>query len=121
MNRIRHSLFGIIAGHALAPFALADGAPVGPQGGFGPFVPMILMFGILYFLIIRPQQKKQKAQQKFLSELKKGEMVITNAGIVGTIKNLSDKLVTLEVDNNVCIKMLRTQILESANSLKPNK
>lgn len=82
---------------------------------------MILMFAIFYFLIIRPQQKKQKAQQKFLSELKKGEMVITNAGIVGTIKNLSDKLVTLEVDSNVCIKMLRTQILESANSLKPTK
>ncbi|MEZ4752233.1 MAG: preprotein translocase subunit YajC [Bdellovibrionota bacterium] len=120
MNLIRHALLGSFALSAFAPFAFADGA-LPPQGGFGPFVPMILCSGILYFLIIRPQQKKQKAQQKFLSELKKGEMVITNAGIVGTIKNLSDKLVTLEVDNNVCIKMLRTQILESANSLKPNK
>ena len=109
---------------AVSPLAWAEGeaaAPGGFQQSIGPLVPLILMFGIFYFLIIRPQQKKQKTHKKFLTELKKGEMVITNAGIVGTVKNLSEKLVTLEVDTDVCIKLLRTQILESASSLKPSK
>lgn len=107
----------------LVPAALANAQPA--QGGWqqavSPLVPLLLMFAIFYFLMIRPQQKRQKQHQQFLTDLKKGDMVITNGGIVGTIKSLSDKLVTLEVDNNVCIKLLRSQILESANSLKPAK
>lgn len=84
----------------------------------GPIIPLALMFGVFYFLIIRPQQKKAKQHQQFLTELKRGDMVITASGIVGIIKTLSDKLVTLEIDKDVCIKMLRTQISDSANSLK---
>lgn len=107
----------------LVPAALANAQPA--QGGWqqavSPIIPLVLMFAIFYFLMIRPQQKRQKQHQQFLTDLKKGDMVVTNGGIVGTIKNLSDKLVTLEVDNDVCIKLLRAQILESANSLKPAK
>ncbi|MBI4405345.1 MAG: preprotein translocase subunit YajC [Deltaproteobacteria bacterium] len=84
----------------------------------GPIIPLLLMFAVFYFLVIRPQQKKAKVHQRFLSELKRGDMVVTNAGIIGTIRNISDKFVTLEVDDDVCIKMLRGQISESANTLK---
>lgn len=98
-------------------FAQAE-TPIGPQGGLSPFIPMIVIFGIIYFLILRPQQKKMKLQQQFLTELKKGDMVITNAGIIGTIRTLSEKFVTLEVDEGVCLKIVRSQILESANVLK---
>lgn len=100
--------------------AMADGPFSGgaARQGVAPFIPLIIIFGIFYFLIIRPQQKKQKLHQQFLSELKRGDMVVTNAGIVGTVKNLSDKFVTLEVDEGVCLKMLRNQVLESANALK---
>lgn len=96
--------------------AFAEPAP-GAQGGVTPFIPLILIFGIFYFLILRPQQKKQKEQQVFLSNLKRGDMVITNAGIIGTIRTLNEKFVTLEVDEGVCIKILRGQIAESAANL----
>ncbi len=104
----------------MSRLSLADAAPAasGFQQTVGPMIPILLMFAIFYFLLIRPQQKKQKLHQQFLQNLKKGEMVITNGGIVGTIKSISDRLVTLEVDKDVCIKLLRGQILENANSLK---
>lgn len=90
-------------------------------GGITSLVPLLLMFAIFYFLVIRPQQKKSKITQKFLSDLKRGDMVITSSGIVGVVKNLSEKLVTLEVDDDVCIKVLRAQISNSAASLKDEK
>jgi len=105
-----------------ASIAYADNTPAAaPQGGVTPFIPLLLIFAVFYFLIIRPQQKKQKDQQAFLSQLKRGDMVITSSGIIGTIRTVSDKFVTLEVDNNVCIKLVKGQILENANSLKEGK
>src|SRR5580692_6711989 len=112
----------VLTGLFTTGVALADN-PASPMSrqGITPFIPLIIIFAIFYFLIIRPQQKKAKEQQKFLSEMKKGDMVVTNGGIIGMIKNLSDKFVTLEIDEGVCLKILRTQILESANSLKDAK
>ncbi len=112
MNRMK--LFSLL----LVPTAaFAEGAPTGPAGGFTPMIPLVLMFGVFYFLVIRPQQKKQKEHQRFLTELKKGDMVVTQAGIIGTIRTLSERFVTLEVDGDVCLKMLRGQIAESAANL----
>lgn len=101
--------------------AFAEAAPAGGRQGVTPFIPLIIIFAIFYFLMIRPQQKKAKEQQKFLSEMKRGDMVVTNSGIIGNIKTLSEKFVTLEIDDGVCMKILRTQILESANALKDAK
>lgn len=84
----------------------------------GPLVPLILIFGIFYFLVIRPQQKKQKVHETFLKELKRGDMVVTNAGIIGTVKTLSDRFVTIEDDDGVTLKILRNAIAENAASLK---
>jgi preprotein translocase subunit YajC len=100
---------------------LADTPPAtapGPANPVSPFIPLIIIFGIFYFLILRPQQKKAKEQAKFLSELKKGDLVVTNSGIIGTIKMVADKFVTLEIDQGVQIKMLRSHILEGAGALK---
>jgi len=111
----------ILACSLSSAVALAEGgAAAAPdwKQSFGPMLPLFLMFGIFYFLVLRPQQKKSKLHQRFLTELKRGDMVVTNSGMIGMVKNLSDKLITLEVDSNVCIKMLRTQISESAHSLK---
>lgn len=107
----------------IAPLALAEAQPAAPgfKEGLSPFIPLIMIFGVFYFLILRPQQRKQKEQQKFLGELKRGDMVVTTSGIVGTIRTVSDKFVTLEVDEGVCLKMLRGQILESAANLKDEK
>lgn len=105
-----------------AQSALAETAPAGPAPNpLIQFAPFVIIFFIFYFLILRPQQKRQRMQQDFLKDLKRGDMVITNSGIIGTIKTVSEKLVTLEIDNGVCMKVLRQQILESANSLKDVK
>lgn len=105
-----------------ATLALAEAAPAAKaQDGLTPFIPLLLIFAVFYFMILRPQQRKQKEHVKFLSELKRGEMVITQSGIIGTIKSVSDKFVTLEVDENVNIKVLKSQVTESAASLKDAK
>ncbi len=84
-------------------------APKQP-GAFEMFLPFIFIFAIFYFLIIRPQTKKQKQHQEFVTGLKRGEEVITSSGILGTISNLSDQFVTLEVAEGVEIKVLRSQV-----------
>lgn len=73
-------------------------------------LPFAIMIGIFYFLIIRPQAQRQKAQQKVLSELKRGDEVVTSGGILGRIEGLTDLYVTLEISDGVRIKILRTQI-----------
>ncbi len=82
----------------------------GGAGGFASFIPLILIFVVFYFLLIRPQQKQAKQQQAFLSDLKKGNKVMTKGGIHGTITNLTDTVVTLEVAKDVAIKISRDAI-----------
>ncbi len=78
-------------------------------------LPIAVMIGVFYFLLIRPQAKKQKDHLKFLGDLKRGEQVITSGGILGTIEGLTDKFVTLEISNGVKIRILRAQILSTYN------
>ena len=79
-------------------------------GGFTAFVPLILMFAIFYFLLIRPQQKKAKEHQAMISALKKGDRVITSGGIHGRITSVDDTTVTVEVAEKVKIKVSRGNI-----------
>ncbi len=74
------------------------------------FLPLILMFAIFYFLLIRPQQKRQKQRNAMLSALKKGDQVITIGGIHGTIADLDEDTVTLRVSENVKLKFDRNAI-----------
>ena len=74
------------------------------------FLPMIIVFGIFYFLVFRPQQKAQREKQKMISELKRGDEVVTNAGLYGKITDLTETVVMLQIANNVTIKMDRSQI-----------
>ena len=73
-------------------------------------MPFVIMLGILYFLMIRPQQKKMKEHQNLVSALKTGDEVVTSAGIIGVIAGMNDKVVTLEVSKNVQMKVLRSQV-----------
>jgi preprotein translocase subunit YajC len=74
-------------------------------------LPMIaLMFVVFYFFIIRPQSKKTKETQTWLASLKKGDEVVTTGGLVGRISGLTDNFVTLEVQEKVRLKVLRTHI-----------
>ncbi len=81
------------------------------------FLPFIFIFVIFYFLIISPQSKRLKAHDSFVKEMKRGDQVITNSGILGTIDGLTDQFVTLEIANGVKIKILRKQIGSSASAV----
>ncbi|MGE4518791.1 MAG: preprotein translocase subunit YajC [Desulfobacteraceae bacterium] len=97
-------------------YAMADGAGAGgAQGGLGAFVPLIIMFVIFYFLLIRPQQKKAKQHREMIGNLKKGDRVITSGGLYGTISSLDDTSVTLEVAEQVKIKLVRGNIVSVVN------
>lgn len=91
-------------------YAAAPAAGAGGAGGIVQFVPLILIFAVFYFMLIRPQQKQAKQKQQFLDELKNGNKVVTNGGIHGTITGLTDTVVTLEIADNVRIKVSRNSI-----------
>ncbi|MCC8035822.1 MAG: preprotein translocase subunit YajC [Rikenellaceae bacterium] len=83
---------------------------------------MILVFGVMYLFMIRPQQKKQKEMVKFRSALEKGDKVITAGGIYGTIKEVKDTYVLLEVDNGVSIRVEKSMISQAPDpSAQPKK
>ena len=73
-----------------------------PGGGIGSFfVPLIFIFIIMYFVMIRPQKKRQEQQQKLIGNLKTGDRVVTNAGIHGLISNVKETTVLVKVADNV--------------------
>lgn len=94
--------------------AYAMGAPPGGSGGQGSqlwsFLPIILIFAIFYFLLIRPQQKQRREHQNLLSNLKVGDNVLTTGGIYGRITGLKDDKVTLEISDKVRVKVNRGNI-----------
>jgi preprotein translocase subunit YajC len=95
-----------------AAAAAAQGASKAP--GMGVMVEQLLIFGgiflVFWFLVLRPQSKRQKEHQAFLSTLKVGTKVVTSSGIFGRIVELDDKVVQLEIAPKVTIKVLRSQV-----------
>lgn len=92
-------------------YAMAPGQPGGGgQGLFGSLVPLILIFVIFYFLLIRPQQKKAKEHRKMIENLKKGDKVITSGGVYGVIEAISTNTVTLKIAENVRVKFGKAYI-----------
>jgi len=83
---------------------------VGGMGGLVTFLPLILILLIMYFLMIRPQNKKQKETEKMIAALKKGDKVITIGGIHGTIASTKENTVIVKVDDNARIEFNRTAI-----------
>ena len=75
-----------------------------------PILFMLLMFAVFWFILIRPQVKKQKEHQALLSALKKGDQVVTRGGFIGKISGISDNLVTLELQEKVRVRVLRSYI-----------
>jgi preprotein translocase subunit YajC len=84
---------------------------------------MVLMFGILYFFMIRPQQKKAKDQKKFTEEIKKGDYVVTIGGVHGRIAEIEDDTFIIEVERGARIKFSKTSVsmesTKAANNKKP--
>jgi len=95
-------------------FILAQqNSPSPAPGGGGQssfFIMLLLMVGVVWFMMIRPQQKKAREHQEWLKSLKKGDEVVTQGGIIGRITGLSDTIVTLEVQEKVRMRVLRSSI-----------
>jgi len=102
------TLYSIAA--ALTAMTPPEGQAEGPLGSLSAFVPIILIFVIFYFLLIRPQQKRQKEHQNMVNELKKGDQVITAGGIHGIVTSVAENLATVEIAQNVKIKVTKSSI-----------
>jgi preprotein translocase subunit YajC len=94
--------------------SLAQAAPAGGgaggSSGIVQFLPLILIFGVFWLLVIRPQQKKSKVHQQMLNELKAGDVVVTQGGIIGKITGIKDPEVVLEVSQGVRLRVLRSHV-----------
>lgn len=99
-----HSLMGMLA-MAPNPQGTESSAPAIVQ-----FMPFILIIIVFYFILIRPQQKQAKEQQKLVDSLKTGDQVLMASGIYGTIADVKDKTLLVKVSDNVKIKVLRTAV-----------
>lgn len=101
--------------------AWAQAAPGGAPPAVMQFAPLVLIFVVFYFLLIRPQQQKAKEHKTMLSNLKRNDDVITTGGIYGKIMALTDKVVTLEIAPNVRVRVDRQQIGSVAKSGAPDE
>jgi preprotein translocase subunit YajC len=93
---------------AVASVLIWQGGGVAGLGGF--LVPLMLMFGIMYFLVILPQQRQRKKVQEMLSAIKNGDKVIMNSGIYGTINGMDGDTIILKIADNVKIRVARSAI-----------
>ncbi len=91
-------------------YAQGAGGAGGAGGGFSMLVPLLLMFAVFYFLLIRPQQKKQRRHQDMLKSLKVGDRVMTSGGIVGTIVEGGEHFVKLDIADRVRVDIGRSYI-----------
>ena len=80
------------------------------EGGLMGFLPLILIFVVFYFMLIRPQMKRSKEHKTMVSTLSKGDEVVTTGGVLGKITKLSDSFVTLQLAENVSVKVQRHAI-----------
>ena len=87
-----------------------------PQGSGGPasfliqLAPMVAIFAILYFLLIRPQQRQRREKDEMLRNIKKGDRIITQGGLIGTVVGLSGETVTLKIADSVRVECLRSAV-----------
>ncbi len=99
-------------------YAMGQGGALTGQGagGFSSLVPIILMFVIFYFLLIRPQQKKTKEHREMVNHLKKGDRVITSGGLHGRITAVSEATMTVEIADKVRVKVARGNVSQVVQS-----
>jgi preprotein translocase subunit YajC len=104
-------------------YAMAGGGADGAAGGgMMAFMPLILMFAVFYLLLIRPQQKKAKAHNAMLIALQRGEYIVTNAGLLGRIKDIDGDIMVVDL-GEVKVRMLRSAVAartDSSGKIEPH-
>lgn len=101
---------------ATPAFAQAGG---GAAGGLIGFVPILLIFAIMYFLMIRPQQKKVKEHRAMVAALRRGDQVVTAGGLIGKVVKVGDTEVDVELAPNVKVRVLRGTIAQVTSKTEP--
>ena len=93
-------------------YAMGTGGATGEgaAGGFSAFIPLIIMFVIFYFLLIRPQQKKTKEHREMINSLRKGDRIITSGGLHGRITGADTDILTVEIADKVRVKLNRGNV-----------
>lgn len=91
------------------PWMAMMGPPAGGQSGnpLGMLMPMVIIFGIFYFMMIRPQQRKDKERRKMIDELKSGDRILFSGGIIGTVTNVKDQILAVKIAENVKVEIAR--------------
>ena len=103
-------------------FAQAAGAPAGAGDFIGMILPLVLIMGVFYFLLIRPQQRKMKQHQEMLKQVSKGDTVITSGGLIGkVVKVVDDNELQVEVGENVKVRIMRSGIADVRAKGEPLK
>lgn len=93
--------------------------PVAGAGSNMSFlIMMVLIFGVMWLFMIRPQQKRQKELQKFRDGLKRGDKIISAGGIYGTVKEVKEGYILMEVDNNVSIRIDKSMVMQAPADLQ---
>jgi preprotein translocase subunit YajC len=105
-------LFDLLSSSAWAQSGPAPGSQGGssPASGFLGLIPFVLIFVLFYVLMILPQQRQRKKHQAMLTALKKGDRVVTSSGLIGSVTNIHDDVVTLQIADNVKVKLLRSAV-----------
>ena len=113
MGKNRMLNLGLLAGLLVTLVSMGGCAPSGePAAGFDPtiIIFMVLIFGVFYFLLIRPQRKKQKEHQSLVAELKRGDKVITAGGIYGVIESTGEDSILIKVESGMTIRVARSSV-----------
>lgn len=90
--------------------AMAQSATPSPGGEYGMFIMIAIFFAIMYFMIIRPQQKRQKEHRKLIGSLAKGDEVVTSGGVMGKILKVGENSLTIEIAEGIAIKLQKGSI-----------
>ena len=115
MRKYRSVKWWLIAG-LLSAISFLNGCALAPEGEEGGGIDwifigfIVVIFVAFYFLLIRPQQKRQKQHQRLIEELKRGDMVVTSGGIFGRIENVGDDSVVLKVESGATIRVARNSV-----------
>ncbi len=103
----------------ISPAFAQDG---GGLGGIEPLIPLVLIFVVFYFLLIRPQQKKAKAHREMIAGLRRGDRVVTSGGIVGQVQRvIGDTELSVEIAEGVRVRVMRSMVAELVAKPEPSR
>ena len=103
----------------ISPAFAQDG---GGLGGIEPLIPLVLIFVVFYFLLIRPQQKKAKAHREMIAGLRRGDRVVTSGGIVGQVQRvIGDSELSVEIAEGVRVRVMRAMVAELVAKPEPSR